>query len=127
VLHRFLLGNAEDNASDKLIDFVIAIEGFLLPPGKEGEYRFKFGLYGAWYLAADPTEREILFKRLQEIYDRRSIIVHGSIPEAGPSIMEKAANARELAAKFLIQALEQGWPSHETLKQLALGCDQTRQ
>ncbi|OQW31289.1 MAG: hypothetical protein A4E19_20175 [Nitrospira sp. SG-bin1] len=121
VLHRFMLGNAEENASDKLIDFVIAIEGFLLPPGKEGEYRFKFGLYGAWYLATDQTEREILFKKLQEIYDMRSIIVHGSVPESEPSIREKAANARELAAKFLIKALEQGWPSHETLKQLALG------
>lgn len=126
VLHRFLLGNAEDNASDKLIDFVIAIEGFLLPPGKEGEYRFKFGLYGAWYLAADQTERAMLFKKLQEIYDMRSRIVHGSDPEPGPAIIEKAGNARELAAKLLVKGLVQGWPSHETLRRLVLG-DQARQ
>ncbi|MCH8041734.1 MAG: hypothetical protein IH977_15530 [Nitrospinae bacterium] len=121
VLHRFLLGGAEDNPADRLIDYVIAIEGFLLPPGGEGEYRFKFALYGAWYLAVDPDERPAFFKDLQDIYDTRSRIVHGSTPEPKASINEKATRARGLAARLLVKALEEGWPSHEALKTMALG------
>src|SRR5262249_26257808 len=37
VLHRFLLGAAEESNADALVDFTIALEGFLLPPAKDGE------------------------------------------------------------------------------------------
>ena len=121
VLHRFLLGNAEDYSADKLIDFVIAMEGFLLPESKEGEYRFKFGLYGAWYLGMDSSERAKIFKDLTCIYDARSGIVHGSKPGAANVVMESAAKARELAGRLLVKGLEQGWPPHEKLKSMALG------
>ena len=48
VLHRFLLGAADESRTDALIDFTISLEGFLLPSSKYGEYRFKFSLFGAW-------------------------------------------------------------------------------
>lgn len=89
----------------------------------EGEYRFKFGLYGAWYLGADPGERAELFKDLVDIYDIRSKIVHGSTPEPGAILAAKAKVARDLTARLLIKGLEQEWPSHERLKSLALGSD----
>lgn len=120
-LHRFLLGCAEDNSADSLIDFVIAMEGFLLPPAKEGEYRFKFGLFGAWYLAVDPDERETLFKQLVDIYDARSQIVHGNAPPLEVTLREHAKKARTITARLFVKGLEQGWPSHEAFKHLALG------
>jgi len=121
VLHRFLLGCAEDNSADKLIDYVIAMEGFLLPQVKEGEHRFKFAFCGSWYLAVEPGERATLFRNLQDIYDTRSRIVHGSTPEPEASTRQEAMKARNLASRLLVKGLEQEWPSHETLKSLALG------
>jgi hypothetical protein len=120
VLHRFFLGCTEDNHADKLIDYVIAIEGFLLPPSKGGEYRFKFSLFGSWYLAAETGERKRLFNDLHEIYDARSNIVHGMTPEAQASISDKAKKARVLCARLFVKGLEEGWPSHEMLKMKAL-------
>lgn len=119
-LHRFLLGCAEDNPADKLIDYVIAIEGFLLP-NKEGEYRFKFSLFGSWYLAGDTTERAQLFKDLRDIYDARSKIVHGNTPEDPVMVSKKAGMARDLCARLFVKALEEGWPSHEVLKNRVFG------
>jgi hypothetical protein len=120
-LHRFSLGSVERSAADKLIDYVIAMESFLLPSGSEGELRFKFGLLGAWYLAGDHEERALLSKELQTIYVIRSKIVHGSTPESEALLLAHALNARQLAARLLIKGLDQGWPSHDTLKKMALG------
>lgn len=121
VLHRFLLGAAEESRTDALIDYTISLEGFLLPPSKYGEYRFKFGLFGAWYLGSDRKNRAELSKDLRGIYDLRSEIVHGVGPPLDEKIAEGATRARELAARMIVKALENGWPSHNDLSKAPMG------
>ncbi len=121
VLHRFLLGAANESSTDALIDYTIALEGFLLPPSKYGEYRFKFGLFGAWYLGSDRKNRAELSKDLQGIYDLRSQIVHGVAPPSDEKIAQGATRARELAARMIVKALENGWPSPNDLGKAPMG------
>lgn len=119
VLHRFKLGATERSQVDSVVDYVVALESFLLGE-KEGEYRFKFGLFGAWYLGSNVEEREAIARDLREIYDVRSEIVHGSIPN-NERIAEIARRARDLAARMIIKALESGWPSHDQLRKGSYG------
>lgn len=77
-LHRFLLGAAEENAADALIDYVIALEALLLPEHSEGELRFRLAVFGSHYLGGDRGERGTIFRDFQTVYDARSEIVHGA-------------------------------------------------
>lgn len=119
VLHRFKLGVVENSAIDALVDYVIALESFLLGE-KEGEYRFKFGLFGGWYLEHEPAAREAVAKSLRDIYDTRSQIVHGSVPSPA-QVAETVSAARELTARMIIKALESAWPSQDELRRAAYG------
>ena len=121
VLHRFLLGAANESRTDALIDYTIALEGFLLPETKYGEYRFKFGLFGAWYLGSDRKNRAELSKDLKGIYDLRSQIVHGAGPLPDEKIAQGATRARELVARMIVKALENGWPSPDDLSKASMG------
>lgn len=120
VLHRFSLGSSEDSRLDALIDFVIALEGFLLG-AKEGEYRFKFGLFGSWYLVGSPAERAAIGRTLREIYDLRSAAVHGAAFPSGGELLGLVRSARTLTAAMLVKALEEGWPSHDSLRDRVYG------
>jgi hypothetical protein len=42
---------------EALIDYAIALEATLLPAKSEGELRFRFSLYGAWFLGETADER----------------------------------------------------------------------
>lgn len=117
-LHRFLLGSGEDVLSDALIDHAISLEAVLLEDNKE--LRFKLSLFGACYLDTDIEERHLVFKRLTNVYDTRSDLVHG-VGKADPErVSEAARDARELAGRVLVKAVEQGWPTQEQLKDLCL-------
>ena len=63
---------------DKLTDLVIALESLLVPDGRKGEIRYKFGMRGGALLPEQlggPRERR---KLMQRLYDARSEVVHGS-------------------------------------------------
>jgi hypothetical protein len=119
VLHRFKLGVTERSPLDSLVDYVVALESFLLGE-KEGEYRFKFGLFGGWYLGDNAEERERIAKDLREIYDVRSQIVHGAVP-SGQRVAETGAIARDLTSRMIVNALENGWPAHDELRRDCYG------
>lgn len=119
VLHRFKLGVTEKSPVDSLVDYVVALESFLLGE-KEGEYRFKFGLFGSWYLGDSAQERERIAKDLREVYDVRSQIVHGAVP-SGERVAETAATARNVTSRMVVKALQSGWPSHHELRSNCYG------
>ncbi len=119
-LHRFSLGAEQEFLSEALIDYAIALEAILLPPEKEGELSYRFRLHGAWYVGNSREERARLRKDLRDIYEARSSLVHGLVPQP-----EKVTNAGRLAAtlaaRILVKALEEGWPTPDELADRALG------
>jgi len=81
---------------DVLLESAIGIDSLVGRPG--GDSRYRFSLHGAAVLARDATEGVELFKKLQEIYDKRSGGAHGG----APSEMEQLAlRARLLLAKMI--------------------------
>ncbi len=60
---------------DRLIDATIALESLIA--GKT-ELRFKFSLYLSHIVENGSEQRVAAFKLLQEMYDARSLLVHGS-------------------------------------------------
>jgi hypothetical protein len=117
---RFQTAVAQRLPVDALIDYVIGLEAVLLPPSPDGELRFRFSLYGAYYLGSNPRDRAELFGQFQSVYDARSSIVHGSALTPGRLALI-AATARQLAAAVLIKALRAGWPSAADLGRAVFG------
>jgi len=113
-LHRFYLGCAETPA-DALIDFCVALEGLLLQQ-KDAELAFRFRLLGAFYLSPDDgDQRRELSNQLKEIYNARSTLVHGGTPSSSQELLDLSRRARGLAARALLKALDEGWPSPSAL------------
>ena len=119
-LHRFLLGAAEGNAADGLIDYVIALEALLLPERSEGELRFRLALFGAHYVGHSLDERRRLFRNFQTVYDVRSGLVHGAKRSSHDEIQAAVRLARHLAAAVMLKGLDTGWPTQEQLRDLVL-------
>lgn len=119
-LSRFQLGAADSLPEDALIDYTIALEAFLLPAVAQGEYRFKFSLFGARYLGSSPAERKELFAKLKHIYDIRSQIVHGVSPPTHEQVESTVGDARDLACRIFTKALEFDWPSPESLQEATI-------
>lgn len=120
-LHRFLLGAAHEDPADALIDFVTALEALLLAGQDDrGEFRFRFSAYGATFLGRSPEERRDIFRRLRDMYDTRSKLVHGTAPIPRQKVAGSAPDARALTGKMLVKALEEGWPTKERLQALLL-------
>lgn len=122
-IHRFHVGCAEENPGDALVDFVIALEALLLQGVKEGELRFRFSLFGANLLDGQLDERQENYKRLQELYDLRSQVVHGNKPPSKEDTVAGARRARELSARMLLVALERGWPTQVEMIRAALSTE----
>ena len=75
---RFRAAAGREVMDDKLTDLVIALESLLVPDGRKGEIRYKFGMRGGALLPerlGGPRERR---KLMQRLYDARSEVVHGS-------------------------------------------------
>lgn len=118
-LARFQTAAVERSSSDAIVDQVIALEATFLH-GVRDELRFRFALYGAWFLGMDRTDRLRLFDELKDLYDARSRIVHGTalLPH---EIEALSALARRVSSVTLLRALRQGWPSAEALADAPLG------
>lgn len=75
---RFRAAAGREIMDDKLTDLVIALESLLVPDGRKGEIRYKFGMRGGALLPerhGGPRERR---KLMQKLYDARSQVVHES-------------------------------------------------
>lgn len=116
---RFQTAVVERNPSDAIVDYVIALEAVFLQ-GVRDELRFRFALYGAWFLGTDRTDRQRLFDELKQLYDARSEIVHGSVRK--PHELEALAGlARRVSSAALLRALREGWPTAKVLADAPLG------
>lgn len=118
-IHQFSVGAAQESRADSLIAFTIALEAILLP-GLQGENSYRFRLNGAKYLGSDAAERRLLHDNLKQIYEVRSKLVHGAPPKRG-ELKDLRREARDLAARCLLKALIEGWPSGAAFETLALG------
>ncbi|MCZ6690216.1 MAG: HEPN domain-containing protein [Planctomycetota bacterium] len=119
-LHRFLLGSTEGNQEDAIIDYVTALEALLLPEKFEGELRFRLALFGAHLLGNDAAERGKLYHEIRAIYDVRSAIVHGTKPQKAETVSKAAQSARAISSRLLLYCLENGWPTQDELRDIAL-------
>jgi len=123
-LHRFAVGAGRDSSTDAVLDFVIALEALLLPYDAEtrhGDLSYRFRAHGAHYLSEQPEDRGSTWARLNELYDIRSRLVHGSkYPSAG-DINAAAESARKLAARGLLRAIREGFPTPSLFRKLVLG------
>jgi len=79
---RFHQGDYRPQLTDCLVDYVIALEYFLVPGGKSGDISYKFRTHGALVLSQcniSDTDPHNIYKNLKKAYDLRSDIVHGNI------------------------------------------------
>ena len=123
-LHRFMSGVARDNDVDAVLDFTIALEALLLPydpDTRRGDLSYRFRMHGAHHLDEDAADRRVLFRRLRDIYDMRSRLVHGGkYPEKGEIRMIRE-NAHDLARRGLLRAVRGSFPDAETFNRMVLG------
>jgi Apea-like HEPN len=117
-LSRALRGFGVRRKESAFLDFAIALEAVLLS-GATTELAYRFRLYGALFLA-DTLDSKETFKRLQNIYEVRSRLVHG-----GSITREQLATAQTdivpLARAVIRKAVEHGWPNSLSLDVQALG------
>lgn len=117
VLYRALRGFGTKWSESAFLDFAIALEGALLK-GIKNELSYRFSLYGALFLRDEIDPRET-FRRLKNIYDVRSSLVHGS--RVRESDREQAElDAADLTKQILLKAIETGWPDERELNKAAL-------
>jgi hypothetical protein len=117
-LHRFMLGAAEEQPADALIDYMIALEALLLPG--QNELSFRLALYGAYYLGGTQAERRETFERLKTAYALRSTLVHGAGAADPQEIRRSRDDTRDLSQRMLSKALREGWPTDTQLRDLVL-------
>jgi hypothetical protein len=117
-LHRFMLGAAEEQPADALIDYMIALEALLLPG--QDELSFRLALFGAHYLGGTQEERRETFQRLKSAYALRSTLVHGAKAVKPEEIRKSRDDARDLSQRLLSKALREGWPTETQLRDLVV-------
>jgi hypothetical protein len=117
VLFRVLRGCGRHWQESGFLDFAIALEAALLG-GVKAELAYRFSLYGALYLRdeRDPGET---FRKLRNIYEVRSRLVHGGRVKADDRAAAER-DAADLAKAVTRKAVQVGWPDREELDEVAL-------
>lgn len=116
--YRLLRGLGAHWRESGLLDLMIALEAALLP-GIKDELRYRFALYGAAYLRGE-RDPEQIFRRLRNLYDARSKLVHGEHVKTDKRD-EATKEAADLAKAVISQAVEKGWPDPKELDREILG------
>lgn len=123
-LHRFLLGSTREYPVDSLLDYVIALECFLLPYDpvtRHGDLGYRFRLHGAHYIGNTPEERRAIWKQLRDLYDFRSRLVHGSGYPTQAEIATFAKVVRDLTERAFLKAVNSHFPRVEEFNSWVLG------
>jgi len=76
---------------------------------------------GTLYLAEQPGHRDAIAKQLSDLYNLRSRLVHGGSHPDAAQITSARDSADEFARRGLLRAVEQGFPTAATFKELVLG------
>lgn len=74
---RFMDSYHRDNYLDRILDCVICLDG-LLVPDSGSELKYRFSTRGTVLTSESSAEREKSFMFFKDLYDLRSVIVHGS-------------------------------------------------
>lgn len=122
-LHRFSLGASRGSHVDAILDFVIALESLLLPydeDARRGDLGYRFRIHGAFYIADDKSQRRDIAKRLTDLYDLRSRLVHGGTYPAPDAIENGHRSAELLARRGLLRAVREGFPDAGHFKSMIL-------
>jgi Apea-like HEPN len=120
----FLPGVADRNAADAVLDFTIALEALLLPYDENaprGELGYRFRMHGAHFIAGEVSERPATARRLSAIYSVRSRLVHGGRYPKSEEIKAVRDDARDLARRGLLRAVNEGFPVAEAFNRMILG------
>ncbi|MFC9029185.1 hypothetical protein [Streptomyces arboris] len=123
-LHRYQLGMSKESDVESLLDFVISLEAILLPrDGQVGhsDLSYRFKVHGAYYLASSVDERHEIYKRMGDLYNLRSVLVHGGKYPEAVMISTAQGDAEGFARKALNRALRQGFPQAQTFIDMVLG------
>ncbi len=120
ILQRLLRGFGASWQDAGFLDFVVCLEAALLGVDRD-ELTYRFKLYGSLFLRDiyDPKET---FDRLGTIYKVRSKLVHGA-PVTNDIYQQARKDAKELAVAVVKKCVEHGWPSKDTLNEIALSTD----
>jgi hypothetical protein len=116
-LSRTLRGCGVGTFESGFLDFAIALEAALIG-GAQQELSYRFCLYGAIFLRDELPAKET-FRRLKNIYEVRSKLVHGGAVKQS-KISEANADAPVLAKAVIRKAVESGWPEPKLLDSLAI-------
>lgn len=111
-LFRALRGFGAHRQESAFLDFTIALEAVLLC-GITTELAYRFRLYGALFLA-DSLDAQETFKRLKNIYEVRSKLVHGGSIKR-ENLMAAQVDVVPLARAVIRKAVEFGWPDGASL------------
>jgi hypothetical protein len=93
---RLIDGAIRSNPRDAVIDYAVGLEA-LLTQGVMSELRYRFSLRGSIILNWDGGNRQDSFNKLQELYDIRSSVIHGS--QADEKKINKAQSVGEEALR----------------------------
>lgn len=118
-IHRFMLGAARERNVDGLIDYIIALEAAIV--GKGTEIGFRFRHFGAAFIGSNKQDREAIAKKLKQLYNLRSRLVHGDGKyPSQKEINDGAEKARKLCEQVLSKCLIEGWPTQEQFEEMLL-------
>jgi Apea-like HEPN len=132
IFRRFIEGCSRADDADAIVDHAVTLESLLTPQYEDvgnQQLSYRFRLHGAFYLAEEPSRRQDVWALLGEIYGVRSRLVHGITakkqrPGKGYPTAEELQEARReitiLAARGLLRAAREGFPSGEDLVQMIL-------
>jgi hypothetical protein len=115
---------------ERLIDATIGLEALLVGgSGTSTEVTYRFALTGAWVLANAPSERPHMYRLLNELYGRRSDIVHGNLGRKRDLPPNPQEVAVDLLRKLLLKVMDGGWSWKEWIEfrqRLVLGLELDR-
>ena len=96
-VRRLLSGGDRPNLEDSLVDYAVGLESLLADSAQRSELRYRFGVRGAVLLSDDPKERPDNFKKMKQLYDLRSDIVHSNKYDA--TILAASVDFAEMALR----------------------------
>lgn len=109
------------NFVHSVIDLRTAME-CIYTPGVRHELRFRTALLGALHMAPSENQRIPYYKKLRDLYDSASTLVHGgSVSRDRDRLRELTKWAQEFCRQAILKRLDEPPPTNQWATELALG------
>jgi hypothetical protein len=105
-INRFNYAYGRELDEDKLIDYMIALEALFLREGEKNELKYRLSMRTALFLEDDPMKRKAIRNNVQNAYDLRSRIVHGSSKIEYSEIRKSVDTIEDYLRKTIIKFLD---------------------